>query len=311
MGIVGYFERRTRERELERVQREWRRQLEEDLSRLETAPGHDEVDPIGPDPRRYYPIPGTAAASGIDRGTKQSLNDRSRTYLAALTAVVVTVVVLLFDGGSGGNAFRSVLGIDDRIVDAVTPGGDGNYAFFNTVRGSDQPVTWSPCEPIRYVVNSAQAPDDWADLVKDSAAEMSEASGLSLSYQGTTTDRTFSDREIGPNQVLIGWATADEVPRLQGNVAGLGGPVLQTLNGRSKYVAGTIVLDADAFDDLQTAPNGRRQQQAIVMHEIGHLLGLDHVDDTGELMFAESVGRTDLGPGDRKGLALLGSGSCA
>lgn len=307
---MGFFGRRARERELERVQREWRRQLEEDLRRLETAPGHEEVEPVGRDSQRYYPLQGhTPAAYGAPK--QRTLNDRSRSYLAGLLALLVTVVVLLFDGGTGGNAFRGVLGIDDRIIDAVTPGGEGSYEFFETRQGSDKPVTWSPCEPIRYVINSAQAPDDWANLVKDSAAAVSEASGLSLSYQGTTTDRNFSNRDPGPNQVLIGWATAEEVPRLEGNVAGLGGPVKRTINGRSKYVAGTIVLDADAFDSLESAPAGRRQQQAIVMHEFGHLLGLDHVDDSSELMYAENVGRSDFGPGDLRGLALLGSGSCA
>ncbi len=305
---MGYFSRRARERELQRAQRDWRRQLEEDLRRLETAPGHEEVEPLGRDPQRYYPLHGHTPAYGAPR--QRSLNDRSRSYLAGLFALLLTVVVLLFDGGSGGNAFRGVLGIDDRIIDAVTPGGEGSYKFFETLPGSDKPVTWSPCEPIRYVVNSDQAPDDWADLVKDSAAKVSEASGLSLTYQGTTDDRNFSNRKVGANQVLIGWATEEEVPRLEGNVAGLGGPVTRTINGRSKYIGGTIVLDADAFDSLESAPSGRRQQQAIVMHEFGHLLGLDHVDDSSELMYAENVGRSDFGPGDLKGLALLGSGSC-
>jgi hypothetical protein len=39
-------------------------------------------------------------------------------------------------------------------------------------------------------------------------------------------------------------------------------------------------------------------------------VGLDHVEDPGELMYADNVGRVTLGPGDRRGLAALGSGQC-
>ena len=46
------------------------------------------------------------------------------------------------------------------------------------------------------------------------------------------------------------------------------------------------------------------------MHELGHVVGLAHVHDASELMNPENVGLTRLGPGDRAGLAALGSGRC-
>jgi predicted Zn-dependent protease len=56
--------------------------------------------------------------------------------------------------------------------------------------------------------------------------------------------------------------------------------------------------------------DGRENVQAVVMHELGHVLGLDHVDDPGELMHGENVGQTEFGPGDRAGLTALGAGRC-
>jgi hypothetical protein len=244
---------------------------------------------------------------------RSRLSDRSRAYLAALVALVVTVLVLMLDSGANGFRFRSWLGIDDRIVSAVEPSGDGHYQFFDTQPGSREPVAWNPCEPIHYVVNPEGAPDGWEDLLDDGIAEVSDAAGLKFEYDGTTGDRGFSDRIDGLGRaepVLVGWADEDEVPKLAGDVAGLAGPVTQTRGGFGRYVTGMVVLDSDAFADLEVQPDAEAHQQAIVMHELGHLIGLDHVDDDHELMYESNLGRTTLGKGDRKGLAILGGVSC-
>ena len=50
---------------------------------------------------------------------------------------------------------------------------------------------------------------------------------------------------------------------------------------------------------------------AVIRHELGHVVGLDHVDDERELM--HPVGHPDVvgfGPGDLTGLAELGRGQC-
>jgi hypothetical protein len=105
------------------------------------------------------------------------------------------------------------------------------------------------------------------------------------------------------------WATAGEVPDLRGKVAGIGGSApAEDTTGRMRYVTGRVVLDADTFDRF--TPRERPLAQAIVDHEFGHLVGLGHVDDPGELMFRHNVGRTTYGPGDRRGLADLGSIPC-
>ena len=152
----------------------------------------------------------------------------------ALIALLVTVLVMLLDPGANGFRFRSWLGIDDRIVNAVEPSGDGHYRFFDTQPGSKEPVAWNPCEPIPYVVNPEGAPDGWEELLDDGIAEVSDAAGLRFDYHGTTDDRGFTDRvnALGRGEpVLIGWADDDEVPKLEGDVAGLAGPVTQSRAG--------------------------------------------------------------------------------
>ena len=128
------------------------------------------------------------------RTRRSRLSDRSRVYVAALVALLVSVSVLLLDTGANGFRVRSWLGIDDRLVSAVEPQGNGHYRFFDTQPGSSEPVAWNPCEPIHYVVNPDGAPDGWENLVDDAVDEVSTAAGLSFEYDGTTDDRSFTDR---------------------------------------------------------------------------------------------------------------------
>lgn len=247
------------------------------------------------------------------RSSRARLSDRARTYLAALVALLVTVCVLMLDNGTSGLRFRSWLGMDDRVVAPVEPRGNGRYKFFETQHGSKEPVAWNPCEPIHYVVNPQGAPDGWEQIVEASVAVVSEAAGLSFEYDGLTEDRSFGDRIDGIGRAepaLIGWADEDEVDALADDVAGIGGPTVLRFGERLYFVSGSVVLDTRTTDDLETAPGGRAAHVALLLHELGHLVGLDHVDDEGELMYPEGLTRADYGPGDRAGLAALGAIPC-
>ncbi len=76
------------------------------------------------------------------------------------------------------------------------------------------------------------------------------------------------------------------------------------------YVTGGVTLDSASFAAMRQRPDGPALQRAIVLHELGHLVGLAHASDQTELMNADNDGRLDYGPGDREGLAKLGAGPC-
>jgi hypothetical protein len=114
--------------------------------------------------------------------------------------------------------------------------------------------------------------------------------------------------------VLVAWTTPDQDRRLGGDVAGLGGSIVVTepLSGRRSYVTGSVSLDTPTLAGLLVHGwEGRQQARAVVLHELGHVLGLGHVADPRELMHSEDLARTSFGPGDRAGLARLGRGRCA
>jgi hypothetical protein len=182
-----------------------------------------------------------------------------------------------------------------------------------------EPVTYDPCRPIDVVVNDSIAPPGADSILDEALAEVRRATGLELRRVGRTIEvprpqRPLRDHRYGRgwSPVLVAWTTPDVVPRLSGRVAGLGGsqPVVDEMSRRSTYVTGSVSLDTSDFETILARPDGEAEARAIVMHELGHVVGLAHVDDPAQLMNADNVGLTNFGPGDLAGLALLGKGRC-
>lgn len=184
---------------------------------------------------------------------------------------------------------------------ASTTRGDGDassYTFLRTV--GDRPVAY-PCAPIRYTINTALAPDDFLQVVHGAIGVMSAASGYRFQYVGPSGERDFLRHGAGP--VLIGFANSGEVPGLAGDVAGRGGSVPGP--DGVHYATGVIMLDAEFY----RRRNSLEVRRAVVLHELGHVLGLGHVADADELM-APKMSHPELAAGDLAGLRRLHEASC-
>jgi Matrixin len=201
-----------------------------------------------------------------------------------------------------------------QLLDSITHHGHGEYSFILTAPDGE-PVSWDHCKSIHYVVNPVGAPDGWETTVRDAVDDVGEQSGFVFQYDGTSSDRTFEDRlsegtPSDPPPVLIAWATSEEVPELAGETAGIGGSTPVGIGSRLEFVTGMVVLDKDAYDQMESSGRGQAEQ-LILEHELGHVLGLDHVKDPAELMNAEYLGQTGLGPGDIEGLKKLDALPCS
>ncbi len=202
---------------------------------------------------------------------------------------------------------------------APQPVGRGDYDFL--MRHADgRPVTWDPCRPIHVVVAARGAPDNGEALVRSALSAVGAAAGLVFVIDGDTAERPNLSRDlVQPDgygdrwaPVLVAWSDPIEYPPLAGDVVGVAGPVAIDPPGTAgpRFVTGTVVLEAEWFATVGATAIGRRQAGAVLRHELGHLMGLDHVDDPLQLMSPVYQSIFDYSAGDRQGLAALGGGPC-
>lgn len=253
-------------------------------------------------------LPGTTGPGEARRPRRGARN----LWVALLTLALVSAVIAFHPSGTAAQ-IRDVAATGLSRLGVLEPAtGDGSYAFIATQRGGRQPVGYDPCSEITVEVNADGAPSNWKSLVARAIDHVSSASGLKLAYAGETDDRDIDRVDRSVARVLVMWSTEEDFPDLEGQVAGVGGSSMaQRPSGYREFVGGRIVLDRDAFED---GGRGGRQialDQAIIDHEFGHVVGLGHVDDPGELMNDTTDGRQlGWGPGDLEGLALLGTIPC-
>lgn len=204
----------------------------------------------------------------------------------------------------------------------VVPLEKGRHDFAAVQVDGSGPIAYDPCRFIPIVVNLRTAPAAAQIVVAQALYEISQATGLQFTQEGLTDEPPAEDRSpFQPERygdrwapVLIAWSDEAEMPILAGDIAGTGGstsiPAVDPSDMRV-YVTGQVVIDGPQVSQLLLDPHGTAMARSVVMHELGHLVGLDHVDSPNELMNARSDGTTVFfGPGDLHGLAKLGSGPC-
>ena len=246
-------------------------------------------------------------------------------------AVRVVVVALAFAIPMAFGVWDRLLGrFDDRPTPTVSAGErmllptlvvpyDPSFTFSMTQPGSFEPVAFDPCRPIDYVIRTAGAPADAQALVELALHRVSEASGLMFRNVGSTDEAPSDDRlNYQPDRygdrwapVLISWSTPAEYAQLAGPVIGVTStePV-DAPDGRLVRVSGEVALDSEQITQ-QVQAGDRAIALAVITHELGHLVGLGHVNDERELMYPSARPVvTAFGPGDLTGLAALGNGTC-
>lgn len=204
---------------------------------------------------------------------------------------------------------------------APAPGGRGGYRLLELQDdGSGRPVSWDPCRPIHYVIRAAGAPPGGQLAITRAITRVEQVTGLRFTFDGSTQEvprpgrPTVDAARYGErwSPVLISWTDPGEYLQMKG-YAGLGGPdtVAGSTPGHLRYVSGVVLLNRQYLSQVATWDDGQARIDAVVLHEFGHLAGLDHVTDPSQLMYRQPTPQVGgFAAGDRRGLALLSNGPC-
>lgn len=251
-----------------------------------------------------------------------------------LNAASTPVAVASMPGGFGlddaaATAGHPVNGPAPGVDEAPSPLGSPaplpgkpsrSYRFQSKQDDGTSAVAWSPCRPIHYVVRTANQPRGGAAGIQRAIAAVSAATGLQFVRDANTDEAPDRDRDAyQPDRygdrwapVLVAWATVDEVPDFGVDVAGEAMTQrVTTPSGDEAFVTGAVLLDPASYREISRYA-GRAAADAVILHEFGHLVGLDHVNDRAQVMYPRSGpgSPTAFQRGDLTGLAALGLGAC-
>ncbi len=237
-----------------------------------------------------------------------------------LTAAVATA--LAGPGIVGGGALLASAGTSDYKV-----------SYASLPDGANKVIRWDPCLKITYRVNLAYAAGTASGRagaladVKEAVSRLSRRTGITFIYEGGTTQvpnnvsgTTWWQRQTS-TELVVSWVDRSRSggsSNLLGKsssgsyAAGTGGNVAKTWSkdGSWNVAAGRgfLVLDAAQRNNFRAGYGSGVTRGALLLHELGHVLGLGHVTATSEIMYPTIRSRSsaEYFSGDRTGLTKLG-----
>ncbi|MEV0898268.1 matrixin family metalloprotease [Actinoplanes sp. NPDC049802] len=210
-------------------------------------------------------------------------------------------------------------------VAMAAAGNARSYAFMSQANGDRLIARWNPCGgAVDYRVNLDRAPKNSLAEVRTAFARIATATGLSFRYAGTTSvipqaQKGYNGEYPAGTEIVVAWATPGKHSRwlpAGTRSLGMGGGSWQTAYTPSggdalMMVTGAVVLNATGVKSMARGfgAHGGGTTGAVLMHEIGHAVGLAHPEqnDKNQIMYHTITSKKAVwGAGDLSGLRKLG-----
>ena len=178
------------------------------------------------------------------------------------------------------------------------------YAFESTATGSKALTKWPTCSTITYSLNMSNAPKNAAAVIARDTTIAHQITGLAFRRIDTGAPPNFTTYDASGSiaPVIFAWVGADQLFG-QKNVNALTVPIVDAT--RTHYTSGVVLFNDDVNTDFETHPKFATN---LVLHELGHILGLRDVSAPSEIMTYYLQPNTTIGAyarGDLAGLSRL------
>jgi hypothetical protein len=218
--------------------------------------------------------------------------------------LVIALLVTGFMAHQGGYALSDLPHALSGNLSGVLEGWSGldekyrqDYEFL-ALDEQNNPITFTDT-PIEYVIDSAASIDD-ESRIQAAFEKAGEASGFEFRYTGRTVfDAGLTNLEQSPSAIVVSYEHKDATDAFDGMPEDSVAVGFSVVEDAVRTKGAIVVSEEDSVHGVGL--------ERLIMHELGHVLGLGHAESGTQIMGPHMHGSYPAawGSGDLRALSLL------